>query len=132
MIDKGKSKLQESLFIFPVKIRNKESRALIDSGAQSNFITPELVEELKLEIEIAPEVVLTTVTGETKKTNRKVLLELEIGKELVEVQFYVATFKHPIILGRPFTKIHEKDIVNDTVFGVENCEKEANYKRQNM
>ena len=125
VIDKGKSKLQESLFIFPVKIRNKESRALIDSGAQSNFITPELVEELKLEIEIAPQVVLTTVTGETRKTNKKVLLELEIGKELVEVQFYVATFKHPIILGRPFTKIHEKDIVNDTVFGVQNCEKEA-------
>lgn len=46
MIDKGKSKLQESLFIFPVKIRNKESRALIDSGAQSNFITPELVVQL--------------------------------------------------------------------------------------
>lgn len=123
VIGKGKSKLQETLFIIPVKIRNKESRALIGSGAQSNFITPELVEELKLETEIAPEVVLTTVTGETSKANRKVLFELKIGNELVEVQCYVATYKHPIILGRPFTKTHEKDIVNDTVFGVKNRER---------
>jgi hypothetical protein len=43
--DKGKSKLQE-LSIILVNIRNKENKALIDSGAQSNFITPELVVQL--------------------------------------------------------------------------------------
>ncbi|CAG85351.2 DEHA2B09020p [Debaryomyces hansenii CBS767] len=43
--DKGKSKLQE-LSIISVNIRNKENKALIDSGAQSNFITPELVVQL--------------------------------------------------------------------------------------
>ncbi|KRZ98290.1 uncharacterized protein AC631_05949, partial [Debaryomyces fabryi] len=122
--DKGKNKLQESLFIIPVKIGSKESRALIDTGAQCNFITPELVEKTKLSTELAPEVALTTATGEAIKANKKVKVNLEIGTKLVDVQMYVAAFKHPIILGRPFTKQYNKDIVEEKVFGVSNCAKE--------
>mmetsp|Transcript_5973 Transcript_5973/g.7268 ORF Transcript_5973/g.7268 Transcript_5973/m.7268 type:complete len:1243 (-) Transcript_5973:294-4022(-) len=124
--DKGESKLQESLFIIPVKIGSKKSRALIDTGAQCNFITPELVEKSKVSTELAPEVVLTTATGEAIKANKKVKLNLGIGTKLVDVQMYVAAFKHPIILGRPFTKQYNKeiDIVEEKVFGISNCAEE--------
>jgi putative transposase len=81
------------------------------------------VEKTQVNTELAPEVVLTTATGEVRKSNKKVRLNLEIGTRLVEVQMYVAVFKHPIILGRPFTKQYNKeiDIVEEKVFGISNC-----------
>lgn len=124
---KDQSTLQEPLFRIPVCVENKESKALIDTGAQSNFITPELVNEMKLNTEIAPDVILTTVTGEERKLDRKVKFELRIGKEIVEVQGYIASLRHPIILGRPFIKQYNKEIdfIKETVFGIGNCENET-------
>lgn len=59
----GKVKLIEPLIIIPVKIIDKGYRALVVFRTESKFITPGLVEELKLEKRETSEVALVTATG---------------------------------------------------------------------
>src|SRR5580704_9099486 len=86
-----------------VVINGKEHRALVDSGAPMNYITPQLVKKYRLQPTPTPHYDLLGVGGEVVHTVTQEIRELEttINGQVSRENFQVTPLaSYPIILGR--------------------------------
>lgn len=113
----GRARLR--LATISVEKDGTNAKALLDSGAESNFISPKLVQVWNLETEKVPKVKLTTALQEECHTDEQVTVNLRIGTKCMTIQLYIAEFKYPIMLGYPFVTDYEEEINfgNGTVCG---------------
>ncbi|CCH47146.1 hypothetical protein BN7_6760 [Wickerhamomyces ciferrii] len=113
-IPKGKA------FVIPVEVKGyskKHVNALIDSGAQSHFISKKLAEEIGLDkdsVEVEPIEIQVALKGRGTKTNRAVQIPLEVKLEnerniVTNISTYIVEgLKDQIYLGLPFVKKYAK------------------------
>ena len=86
------------------------SKALLDSGALNNFISEELVLEIK--IQVIPKIDSYSVLLADKRTKLKVEfqtmpIKLVLGSHIEDISFDVmSTLSYPIIIGLTWLKLH--------------------------
>lgn len=125
------SKNYGSLFIIPVQIKGTEYPAMIDTGAESNFIHPEIVEQLKLKPRWCETVEIVAAGDNMYNVNHETSITIQLGKHKKRVHFYVSKLLQNIILGQPFIEEHSRHInlIEGTVFGVQKAKNSRESKQ---
>ena len=91
-------------------------KCLIDTGANRSCLATEvfeaLPEHIKTKARFSPHKTGTTVTGGEFFYRYEILLQLELGDQMYEVDFIVADFPDPVIIGLDFLKYYRCSLIH--------------------
>jgi transposase InsO family protein len=100
----GVSEGPKGLYVYAL-VGNVEARCLLDLGAQTNLISPELVETIsqQQELEINPSTETLVGFGGMKGQNHGLVsIPTELGDESYDIAYHISPCGEEVILGLPF------------------------------
>ena len=119
IIDDGKKDVKISYIYYPVWFQESQGqiRALLDSGSKINALNPAIARKLNFHTQIT-NFGAQKIDGSILKTFEMVIIDFHVKNKVGKPRFFQKTFlvantKFKMILGMPFLKLSNTDVLFD-------------------